>query len=327
MVVMADPVDSERRPVFEEGKLGTERIVDVVILTYNEEQHIVRAIRSVSGFARQVFVVDSHSPDRTVELAESLGAHVVRHEFINQAKQFNWALETLPIAAPWVMRLDADEIVEGELAAEILQELPRVADTVAGINLRRKHIFMGRWVRHGGRFPLILLRIWRRGQGRVENRWMDEHVYVWGGGTITFRGTFSDHNLGDLSHFTDKHNRYATREAIEVLNQRRKLLPRDEELTARSSSFQASIKRVGKEWIYNRLPFPVSSSLYFLWRYFLQLGFLDGRSGLVYHALQGFWYRFLVGAKVMELEMATRHLSDAGQVRAEIQRLTGFRLE
>lgn len=128
---------------------------------------------------------------------------------------------------------------------------------------------------------------------------MDEHMIVWGGRTVTFQGGFADWNLNDLSFFEDKHNKYATRGAIDVLNQRLGLFPRDEALTADSASVQAFVKRWLKERLYNRLPFTVNSTLYFLWRYIFQLGFLDGRSGLVYHFLQGWWYRFLVGAKVI----------------------------
>lgn len=298
----------------------------VVILTYNEEKHIARALNSVSGLATEVFVIDSGSTDRTVMLAEQWGATVLHHAFVNQAKQFQWALDNAPIRADWVMRLDADEIVEVDLHAEIIQKLPTLPVDVVGINLQRKHIFMDRWVRHGGRYPLILLRIWRRGHGRIEDRWMDEHMIVSGGRTVTFDGGFADHNLNDLSFFTDKHNKYATREAIEILNQRHHLFARDEGLSRDSASTQATLKRWIKEKVYNRIPFTVSAFAYFVWRYFFQLGFLDGRSGLVYHALQGFWYRFLVGAKLMELERAIAPLPDKQAIIAELSRLTGHSL-
>jgi glycosyltransferase involved in cell wall biosynthesis len=298
----------------------------VVILTHNEERHIARALQSVSRIASQVFVVDSFSTDRTVELAQAAGANVLQNKFINYARQFQWALDNAPITAKWVMRLDADEIIEPDLVEEICQKLPALPDAVAGVNLKRKHIFMGRWIRHGGRYPLVLLRIWRRGQGRIEDRWMDEHMVVWGGITETFKGGFSDHNLNDLSFFIDKHNKYATREAIDVLNQKLMLFPRDEVVSADNTSFQAAAKRFVKERIYNRLPFTFSALAYFLWRYIFQLGFLDGRSGLVYHFLQGYWYRFLVGAKLMELEAAIAHLDDKAAIRHELARLTGFRV-
>lgn len=300
--------------------------ITAIILTYNEAIHLERAIRSIQPFADQICVVDSDSTDGTRDIARGLGAEVHTHAFVNQARQFQWALDTLDIRGEWVLRLDADEIIEPDLAREISEKLPQLPAEVVGVNLKRKHIFMGRWVRHGGRYPLVMLRLWRHGKGRVEDRWMDEHVVVWGGRTVTFDGGFADHNLHDLSYFTDKHNKYATREAIEVLNQRLGLFARDEALNARSASFQASFKRWIKERVYNRIPFTASATLYFLYRYIVQLGFLDGRSGLVYHFLQGFWYRFLVGAKVMELERAVAHLHDKAALCAELSRLTGHRL-
>lgn len=303
-----------------------EAAVSVVILTFNEEIHIERAIRSVSAIAREIFVIDSFSSDRTVEIARSLGAVVLQNKFINQAKQFQWALETAPITGSWIMRLDADEVIEPDLSEEIIKRIPSLPEDVVGINLKRKHIFMGRWVRHGGRYPLLMLRIWRNGHGRVEDRLMDEHIVVWGGRTVTFDGGFADHNLNDLTFFSEKHNSYATREAIEILNQRLSLFSRDQAVSRESTCLQVSTKRLIKERIYNRMPFTLSSLLYFFWRYIFQLGFLDGRSGLVYHFLQGYWYRFLVGAKVMELESAIMHLSDKSQIVEEIYRLTGHSL-
>lgn len=299
----------------------------VVILTYNEEIHIERAIKSVQSIASEIFVIDSGSKDATVKIAQKNGATVLYHPFINQAKQFNWALDNAPITASWIMRLDADEIIEPDLALEIQQKIPQLDANIAGINLKRKHIFMDRWVRFGGRYPLILMRIWRTGYGRVEDRWMDEHVVISSGETTTFDGGFADHNLNDLTFFTDKHNKYATREAIEVLNHKYQLFNQDKSLNSDSTSFQASFKRNIKEKIYNKLPFTLSALAYFIWRYIFQLGFLDGRSGLTYHFLQGYWYRFLVGAKIMELENAIEGMTDKREIIKKISNLTGHSLD
>lgn len=299
----------------------------VVILTYNEEIHIERAIKSVQSIASEIFVIDSGSKDATVKIAQKNGATVLYHPFINQAKQFNWALDNAPITASWIMRLDADEIIESDLALEIQQKIPQLDANIVGINLKRKHIFMDRWVRFGGRYPLILMRIWRTGYGRVEDRWMDEHVVISSGETTTFDGGFADHNLNDLTFFTDKHNKYATREAIEVLNHKYQLFNQDKSLNSDSTSFQASFKRNIKEKIYNKLPFTLSAFAYFIWRYIFQLGFLDGRSGLTYHFLQGYWYRFLVGAKIMELEKAIEGMTDKREIIKKISNLTGHSLD
>ena len=298
----------------------------VVILTHNEALHIERCLGAVNSFARACYIVDSGSTDGTVELAEAKGATVLRRKWKNYADQFQWALDTIETDADWIMRLDADEVIEPDLAARIRAELPGLPADVVGINIDRKHIFMDRFIRHGGRYPLTLLRIFRRGHGRIEQRWMDEHILVEGGRTVHFAGGFADHNLNDLTFFTDKHNKYATREAIDVLNQRLGLFARDVELESDTVSQQAALKRWIKERLYNRIPFTVSSLGYFLFRYIFQLGFLDGREGLVYHFLQGYWYRFLVGAKLMELEQGIAGIEDKAAIRQQLEFLTGHRL-
>lgn len=300
--------------------------LSVVILTFNEALHISRAISSVKNIAHQVFVVDSYSTDSTVEIARKHGAVVFSNKFENYSKQFQWALDHCPIDTEWIMRLDADEIIEPDLANQIACALSALRKSIVGINLQRKHIWMDRWIKHGGRYPLTLLRIWRRGHGRIEDRWMDEHIVVSGGETIALSGGFADHNLNDLSFFTEKHNKYATREAIDVLNDSWHFLPHDNALDRRATSKQAAWKRWFKISIYNRVPFEFASLLYFLYRFIFQLGFLDGRAGLSYHFLQGFWYRFLVGAKVRELRAAISDTSDAATVRAKLSKLTGLKI-
>ena len=298
----------------------------VIILTHNESLHIRRAIEAVRPFAKEVFLIDSYSTDGTVEIAEAAGAVVLQNPWVNYSKQFAWGLDNAPVTASWIMRLDADEVVEPDLAQEILQKLPNLPSDVAGINLDRRHVFMGRWIRHGGRFPLTLLRIWRRGQGRIEDRWMDEHIVISGGRTIKFNGGFSDVNLKDITFFTTKHNSYATREALDILIRKYNLMEADEALTSESASFQASIKRGVKEKIYNRMPFWLSTFLYFQYRYIIQLGFLDGRPGLIYHFLQGYWYRFLVGVKTVEFERAMDGLATKQERLQRLSDVSGHKL-
>jgi glycosyltransferase involved in cell wall biosynthesis len=300
--------------------------IATIILTFNEELHLERAIASVSPFSHEIFVIDSYSEDATLDIARSWGATVLQNKFVNQAQQFQWALDNAPITSEWILRLDADEIIEADLASEIELKLPHLSTDVVGVNLKRKHIFMGKWVRYGGRYPLVMLRLFRHGHGRVENRWMDEHIVVSEGRTTTFDGGFADHNLRDLTYFIQKHNAYATREAIEVLNQRLNLFPPCAQVTALNSSSQVSTKRWIKESIYNQIPFTLSALLYFLYRYVIGLGFLDGRTGLIYHYLQGYWYRFLVGAKVHELTTAVSELSSREEIMAELSQRTGLPL-
>lgn len=307
--------------------MNTQLDIAIVILTFNESIHLPRALDHIKGFAREILVIDSFSTDNTVELAKAGGAIVLQHPFQHQAQQFNWALEHAPITASWVMRLDADEIIEADLAEEIVTNLPTLPPEVTGVNLNRKTIFQGKFIRYGGRYPLTLLRIWRRGKACIEDRWMDEHIYLTEGRAITLRGGFADHNLNDLTSFTAKHNGYASREALDVLNRRLHLFDSQIELTRESTATQAKIKRFFKESVYNRLPFEISAIVYFLFRYVVQLGFLDGREGLIYHVLQGFWYRFLVGAKLSELERAVKQATSEKERRSVIARLSRQKLE
>ena len=192
-------------------------MLSVVILTLNEEANLPLALASLRGLNAEVFVVDSGSTDRTLEIARAAGCHVVEHPFESQAHQLNWTLDTLPIGTPWVMRLDADERLTPELAQELADRLPALPDDVTGLLVKRRVYFWGRWIRHGGYYPTWLLRIWRHGRARCEQRWMDEHMVVGGGRTLRLDQDIIDENHKGLTFWTDKHNRYADREVKDLL--------------------------------------------------------------------------------------------------------------
>jgi glycosyltransferase involved in cell wall biosynthesis len=298
-----------------------EKEISVIILTRDEEPHIERCIKSVLPFSREVFVVDSFSTDRTVEMAESLGAKAYRNKWVNYATQFNWALDNLPINTEWVMRMDADEYVTEGLQDRIREEIKNVDDSVSGIFVRRRVYFMGRWIRRGGYYPTWLLRIWRNGKGHCEKRWMDEHIKITEGTTISIYEDIVDDNRKGLHWWIEKHNGYATREAIDMLNLKYKFLSYDD-IPASLSGTQEQRRRWVKEKLYARAPLFVRPFLYFIYRYFLRLGFLDGREGLVFHFLQGFWYRFLVDAKIKEIKKKAR--TENMDVRDVIHELYGI---
>lgn len=270
----------------------------VIILTLNEERHIARAIGSVRAIASQIIVVDSGSTDRTVEIAESLGATVWTNPWRNHATQFNWALDQLPADTGWVMRLDADEIVSSDLADEVAALLPRLDPATTGLTVGRRIAFMGRPIRHGGLFPIRVLRVFRHGAGRCENRWMDEHIRTQGN-VVALKDEILDDNLNSLTWWIAKHNSYASREVVDMLNLEHGFMPHDS--VAGLAAGEAGIKRWLKESAYIRLPGGFRAFLYFFYRYVLRLGFLDGREGFAFHVLQGLWYRFLVDAKLYEV--------------------------
>lgn len=269
----------------------------VVILTQNEERHIARAMASVAGLSGQVVVVDSGSTDRTVNIAQRLGAAILHNPWRNYATQFNWALDNLPEPTDWVLRLDADEVISEELAAQIIAALPNLGPDVEGVTMGRRMAFLGRPIRYGGVFPIRVLRLFRHGAGRCEDRWMDEHIKVTGK-THDLPGELLDDNLNSLTWWTEKHNSYASREVVDLLNLEHGFMPHD--TVAGLGQGQAGAKRWLKERVYAQLPGGFRAFVYFFYRYALRAGFLDGREGLAFHVLQGFWYRFLVDAKLAE---------------------------
>lgn len=298
--------------------------ISVIILTYNEALHLERCIRSLRPFVARIFVVDSFSEDDTVAIAEKLGAEVFQNPWTNQAAQFQWALDHCPIDTPWVMRMDADEYVTPGLGREIREQLPKLDAATTGVYVKRRVHFMGRWIRHGGYYPLWLLRLWRTGAGRIEQRWMDEHVVLKNGKTVRFSNDLVDDNLQTLSWWTDKHNRYATREAIDLLNRRYCFFEEDSIEARAGSAVQSEQKRWMKNNVYYRMPRFLRAFLYFNYRYWLQRGFLDGRPGLIWHFLQGFWYRFLVDAKITQIEYLARTRNKS--VKAVIEEEYGYAL-
>lgn len=278
--------------------------ITAVILTHNEDLHIARCIASVKKVTGHIVVVDSYSSDSTIERARELGAEILIHPFINQASQFNWALEQLPADTQWVLRLDADEVLTPELAAEIKNKLPAAGADVSGFYCGRRMTFQGKLIRYGGVFPVRVLRLFRYGYGQCENRWMDEHIKV-SGKTLDLAGDIIDDNLHSLTWWTDKHNKYASREAIDLLNLEYGFMPHDSVANLRDLK-QTGVKRWLKEKLYARLPGGFRAFVYFFYRYFLRFGFLDGQAGTAFHFLQGFWYRYLVDAKVAEVKRAMR---------------------
>ena len=274
----------------------------ILILTFNEEKHIERCLRSAFQVASQVFVVDSFSTDRTVAFAETLGAQMWQHEFKNHAAQLAWALDNLPIDTEWVMRVDADEVITPALAEEIRSRLPTVVPIINGFMVPLYVRFHGALIRHGG-YPQWQLRIWRRGKAEIEQRWMDEKIVVQGD-IRRLRSEYLDDNLNNIAWWTNKHNGYSTREAIDLLNKKYGFLP----VTSGSGILtrQARYTRWLKENLYVHLPLGARAFLFFVYRMFFRLGILDGKRGFTFHFLQGFWYRFLVDVKLREVERRMR---------------------
>ena len=297
--------------------------LSVIILTYNEELHIRRCLENVLPFAKKVFVVDCFSTDKTKEIASHLGAVVVEHAWPgNQAEQFNWALDNLPVSTDWVLRLDADEYLLPELVEELREKLPTLPEDVTGIIFNRRHIFMGKWMRRGI-YPVKLLRVFRHGKGMCEQRLMDEHIQLTEGRAVEFEHDFCDHNLNNLSWFCHKHVNYAIREAVDLLDIELDLTGAAESDNGKEISPQALAKRMKKHQ-YAKQPLFWRSFAYFCYRYFLKGACLDGKVGFIWTFLQGWWYRTLVDAKVFEIKRQCGN--DKEKIKALLRREYGIRL-
>jgi glycosyltransferase involved in cell wall biosynthesis len=274
--------------------------ITAIILTMNEEIHIERCIERIAPLVARVVVVDSGSTDRTIDIATRLGADVTQRAFKHQADQFQWALDHCGVRTEWVLRLDADEYLEETLIADIEERVPRLPKEVTGLAFKRKVIFRKRWIRFGAYYSTILTRMWRVGAGAYEQRWMDEKLVLKHGRFELIKsGDLVDENLKDIDWWTDKHNRYATRQMVDFINREYRLFPMDEAIDPNAPA-QARWIRFLRNHIFANAPLYVRSVLYFIYRYIFKFGFLDGRQGFVFHALHGFWYFMLIDAKIDE---------------------------
>jgi glycosyltransferase involved in cell wall biosynthesis len=274
--------------------------LSVIILTYNEEANIEQCLRSLHSWVEEIFIIDSFSTDATLEICKRYTTHIYQHEFKTQADQFNWALDNLPISSEWILRLDADEYLTDGLKEEIARVIPILPLEVTALCVKRRVYFMGRWIRFGGYYPTWLLRLFRKGSARCEERLMDEHMMLLRGKVGRLNCDIVEHNRKEISEWVEKYNRYASREASElskgVIGSRHQAL----------ADRHIKRKRWLKQNVYARAPLFLRAILYFTYRYFLRLGFLDGVEGFVFHFFQGLWYRFLVDIKIYESKKAKK---------------------
>jgi len=278
------------------------RSLSVVILTHNEERNLPDCLKSLAGLDCDIFVVDSGSTDRTKEIALAAGAKLAEHPFENYAAQRNWAQQNLPIESGWLLHLDADERLTAELRDEIAAlfgpENSRRLAEADGFMLRKRTIFMGRWIKHGAHYPSYHLRLFRKSHGACEERLYDQHFVV-KGKIATLEHDYLDVLCADLDSWLARHLRWAELEARELMRRDAD----DNSPRVHAAPFGNPIER--KRWlrngVYNRSPLFARALLYWFYRYILRLGFLDGKEGFIFHFLQGLWFRLLVDIKLDRL--------------------------
>jgi len=272
--------------------------ITAIILTFNEGIHLQRCLDSVKELTDKIYVVDAFSTDSTVEIALGAGVQLLQNSWPgNHSLQFNWALTQIPPDSSWILRLDADEVLEPGLIEELREKMSLIPDNVVALRFNRKMIFQGHLLRYGGLRANRVQRLFRYGFGYSESRWMDEHIVV-DGIAQNLSGAIVDNNLNSLSFWIEKHNNYASKEALELLNLKYQFSPNSEEVHGSVNS----VKRFLKKNLYASLPSGFRSFVYYFYRYIFLLGILDGQLGRQFHFLQGFWYRYLVDCKVGEVE-------------------------
>lgn len=261
--------------------------ITVIILTKNEEKNIEACITSARQIARRIIVVDSGSTDSTKMLAEKNGAEFWFHQWPGHAAQFNWALDHCNIQTQWVFRLDADERISKELAEEILDKLADASNQgVDGYRMRWRIYFMNKWIKHGGTHKPYFLRLFRFGKGRVENKLMDEHIVV-EGRVEKLAADLIHYDYKGLDAWLTKHIWYSKLE----------MQMYGDSAAVSNHEDQQSKKR----GFYYQLPLFLRARLYYWYRYYFQLGFLDGAEGKIFAFLQAYWYRMLIDARIYEM--------------------------
>lgn len=271
--------------------------LSVVILTHNEAHNLPDCLASVRGWAGEIFVVDSGSTDETVKIAEAAGATVVHHPFENYAKQRNWAQDNLPFRHEWVFHLDADERVTPELHRAIHTFFQSGQhQQVSGAYFSRRTVFMGRWIKHGGHYPVYHTRLYRRDKGYCENLSYDQHFLV-ESPTVKLEGDLIDVLTSDLDTWSFRHIRWAGKESAHTLQRQQETAA---QVAADLSGTPIEQRRWLKKQLFGRVPLLWRAFGYFFFRYVILLGFLDGKEGLIFHFLQGCWFRFYIDAKIYE---------------------------
>jgi glycosyltransferase involved in cell wall biosynthesis len=275
--------------------------LSVLVTTRNEELNVERCLRSVHGFADQIFVLDSESTDRTVEISQNYAeVHTLGYDHSRIIPWiFQWGLDNLPLRNDWVLILEADQAVTPGLKEEIAALLARPDVQEDGFFIRRRQIFRGKPLRFGGYGSKVLLKLFRRSRSELDPVEQDTRVYV-RGPVGRLRAPLEEWNLKEDSilFYLQKHLRYAEAFAQEELDRRRRNLP----WKTTPRFFGTPDERV--LWLkdrYYRMPLFVRPTLYFLYRYFFLLGILDGKTGFVFHFLQAFWFRLVVDIRLAEL--------------------------
>ena len=267
--------------------------VSTLILTLNEELNLQICLSSLS-WCDDIVVLDSYSSDRTELIAKNAGVRFMQRSFDDYANQRNFGLNKINYRHPWVLMVDADEVVSNELANEINEIENADADEFDLYYLRRKDFFQGKWIKHSSGYPTWFGRLARIGKVVVQRPINEEYC------TRGKTGFLMEHLLhypfnNGFDRWIEKHNRYSKMEAELLVNSNKEVL-NWKNVISRNPTF----RRKGIKSIVYRIP--GRPLLIFCGLYFLRAGFLDGRAGLNFCLLKAF-YEFLISCNVREIKL------------------------
>ena len=262
--------------------------------------HLPRLLKSIHSINAKTYILDSGSTDDTLNICRQNGLEVRHHPFSNHPKQWDMALKSFDIQTPWVICLDADQIVSPELFKMLDDFQNEDYIGIDGIYFNRKNYFKGKWIRFGGYYPKYLLKMFRYQIGYSDLQENMDHKFQVPGKTVIWKkGHLIEENLKEnqISFWLDKHNRYSDLIAEEEIERQNKLRTQvvKPKFWGSPNERNAMLKKIW--W---QLPLYLRPFLYFTYRLVFQLGIFDGKTGIVFHFLQGFWFRLIVDIKIEE---------------------------
>ena len=270
----------------------------VIVLTHNEELNIEECLRSLVPLKCRIVVVDSGSSDKTLEIIQNHKVEIYNHEFNNYGDQRNWAQQNTGIETDWVLHIDADERLNKLLCENIINVLMDNSNSeIDGYLISRRTIFMGKFIRYGGHYPVYHNRMFRIAKGMCETRLYDQHFIV-DGIVEKLSGDIID-VTDDLDDWFNRHMKWAEMEAEQILGKNKK----NKLVESKLGGTSIERRRWMKNNLYYKMPLFLRCLIYFGYRYFVRLGVLDGYKGLIFHFLHGFWYRFKVDTCILKKKL------------------------
>ncbi len=258
--------------------------ISVLIFTLNEELHLPLCL-STLDWCVDVIVIDSFSTDRTKEICLENGVRLFEHAFEGFGSQRNWALDNIDIKNPWVLVLDADERVPGSLVDEMSSIAKEGFQGIGAYKIKRRFHMWGRWLRYSSLYPTWVVRFIHKNKVRYVNRGHAETQEV-KGRIGTLENDLIDENLKGIDEWFERQNRYSSKDAEYEIELEKGSIQFLDLFSSDPLVRRAALKGMA-------LRVPARPLIYFIYSYFIRLGFLDGKDGLVFCLMKSLYQRMV----------------------------------